>query len=75
MKIIMLAIDRLLALPFVKKPRVLFLSHVHCVLGNLLLKLFFVEAYDNKVPQVCLVVFHLGSRAVVKFHTSYNFLV
>ena len=40
---------------------VLFLPRVHCVLGNILLKLVLVEAYGNKVQQVCLVVVGLGS--------------
>ena len=48
----------LFALSFVKKTltRVLFLPRVCYVLGIFFLKLFFVEAYGNKVQQVCLVV-------------------
>jgi hypothetical protein len=36
-----------------RKPRVLFLPQVYCVLGNFLLKLLLVEAYGIKVHQVC----------------------
>ena len=51
----------LLALPFVKSPTVLFLPQVRYVWGNFLLKLLLVEAYGNKVQQICLVVVGLGS--------------
>jgi hypothetical protein len=62
MKIITPVIGRLFALLYVgKTPRVLFLLPVCCVLGKFVLKLLLVEAYSNKVRQVCFVVVGLGS--------------